>query len=143
MVQRAHEVLRELAAVTEPDPELPPEQRLRAAMAAYFAFAERNAVDYRALYEGETACDPGVRALVAGALARQAERLLAILAPDVRALEMVRFAVHGWFRFLVAVCLRWLDEPAVDRDDLSDLCVDTLFSSVAAATRATPTDDAW
>src|SRR5690242_9044502 len=107
VVERLSEVLRGIAVATEPDPELPPEQRLRSAMAAYFAYVQANEVDYRRLYQGETAADREVRALVAGALERQAERLLALLAPDVRALEMVRLAVHGWFRFLIAVCLQW------------------------------------
>jgi hypothetical protein len=136
-------VLRGIAVVTEPDSALPPEQRLRAAMAAYFEYVEANEADYRRLYQGETAAYPEVRALVAGALERQAERLLALLAPDVRALEMVRLAVHGWFRFLVAVCLQWLDRPTVERDAVSDVCVDTLFSAVASATRAAAGEEAW
>jgi hypothetical protein len=141
--QRLRDLLAEIARVTEPDPELPPEQRLRSAMAAYFAVAEAHAADYRALYVGPTAAEPEVRALTTGALERQSERLLALLAPGVGALPMVRFAVHGWFRFLVATCLLWLDERSVDRDALSDMCVDTLFSAVASATRAAAEEEAW
>jgi hypothetical protein len=54
---------------------------------------------------------------------------------------MVRFAVHGWFRFLIDACLRWLDTRAVDREALCDMCVDTLFSAVASATRAGTAED--
>jgi AcrR family transcriptional regulator len=142
-IERARQVLQDLGDVTELDPGLAPEQRLRAAMAAYFAYAEAHADDYRALHRGETAVLPEVRALVAEALELQAARLLAMLAPDVRVLEMVRFAVHGWFRYLVANCMLWLERPSVDREALSDVCVDTLFSAVAAATRAAAPDEAW
>jgi hypothetical protein len=95
------------------------------------------------MYQGPTASDPEVRALTDGALARQSERLLAILAPGVGALPMVRIAVHGWFRFLVATCLLWLEDRSVDRDALADMCVDTLFSAVASATRAAAGEEAW
>jgi len=142
-LERVREVVRGIARVTEPDPALEPEQRLRASMAAYFAFAREHAEDYRLLYEGDAATAPEVRALVDAALEGQAERLRAVLAPEVRDLPLVGLAIHGWMRFLAATCLRWLDDPSIGREALADLCVDTLFSAVASATRAGAGDDGW
>jgi hypothetical protein len=135
------DLVHEIGVVTRPDASLPPEQRLRRSMQAYFDLVERRAAEYRQIYRLEIGADPELRALVGVSLERQAERLLALLAPDVRAREMVRFAVHGWFRFLIDACLRWLDTRAVDREALCDMCVDTLFSAVASATRAGTAED--
>jgi hypothetical protein len=142
-LERLRDVVWGIARVTEPDASLEPEQRLRASMARYFAFAQEHAEDYRLLYEGDAATTPEVRALVDMALERQSDRLRAVLAPEVRDLPLVQLAVHGWMRFLAATCLRWLDDPSVGREALADLCVDTLFSAVASATRAGAGEEAW
>jgi hypothetical protein len=136
-------LLGEIAAATEPDPSLAPEQQLRAAMDAYFAVIERNAGAYRELYRDALWTDPELQQLVDVSLERQAERLFAILAPDVRAHELVRLVVHGWFRFLIDACLRWLETRPVPRDVLAEVCVDTLFSAVASATRTASATDEW
>jgi AcrR family transcriptional regulator len=133
---RLQDLLREIAVATEPDPTLPPEQQLRCAMQAYFDVVERNAAAYRELYRDALGTDPALQQFVDASLERQAGRLFGILAPDVRSREMVRLVVHGWLRFLIDACLRWLETRAVDRDALCDVCVDTLFSAVASATRA-------
>jgi AcrR family transcriptional regulator len=135
-------LLREIVAATEPDLALAPEQQLRSALHAYFDVVERHAETYRELYRDALGTDPELQEFVDASLDRQAERLFALLAPDVRAREMVRLAVHGWFRFLIDVCLRWLETRTVERDALCDVCVDTLFSAVASATRAA-TPDEW
>jgi hypothetical protein len=138
---RLQGLLREIAVATEPDTTLPPEQQLRSAMHAYFDVVERHAEAYRELYRDALGTDPELQEFVDASLDRQAERLFALLAPDVRSREMVRLAVHGWFRFLIDACLRWLETRAVDRDALCDVCVDTLFSAVASATRAGVPDE--
>src|SRR4051794_21104807 len=84
------DLLREIAAATEPDTTLPPEQQLRSAMHAYFDVVERHADDYRELYRDALGTDPDLKEFVDMSLDRQAERLFAILAPDVRARELVR-----------------------------------------------------
>jgi hypothetical protein len=139
--ERLRDLLREIGTATEPDPALAPEQQLRSAMHAYFDVVERNAGAYRELYRDALSTDPGLQEFVEEALHRQAERLFALLAPDVRAREMVRLVVHGWFRFLIDACLRWLETRPVDRDALCDVLVDTLFSAVASATRAAAPED--
>jgi hypothetical protein len=137
------DVMRRLADATAPDATLAPEQRVRSAVDAYLRFAEANADAYRAVYKSELSGEPELRALVEATLDQSAERIFAILAADVRARQLVRVAVHGWFRFLIDVCLRWLDERAVEREAVLELSLDTLFSAVAAATRAAAHDGEW
>jgi hypothetical protein len=135
------DLLRRIGAATEPDLALAPEQQLRVAMHAYFDVVEGHPDDYRDLYRSALATDAALQATVAASLDVQAERLFAILAPDVRAREAVRVVVHAWFRFLVDACLQWVEGRPIDRDVLCDVCVDTLFSAVASATRATAPDE--
>jgi hypothetical protein len=59
------DLVHEIGVVTRPDASLPPEQRLRRSMQAYFDLVERRAAEYRQIYRLEIGADPELRALSA------------------------------------------------------------------------------
>jgi hypothetical protein len=42
----------------------------------------------------------------------------------------LRIAVRGWMSFMVTVCLEWLDEPSIPREDVRDLCARALLGAI-------------
>jgi hypothetical protein len=44
--------------------------------------------------------------------------------------EIVRLMVRGWLAFVVAVCLDWLERRSVTREQLRDLCAETLLTAL-------------
>src|SRR5712692_7667801 len=53
----------DMAAVVEPDPNLPPLERLYASIDAYLEYVEGHAEGYRTLHEGGIGSDPDIRAI--------------------------------------------------------------------------------
>ena len=122
-----------LFAATVPDPDLPPLDRLSSALDTYLEYVETHPHGYRAIFRGAPGSDSAVRAIVERNLERQEQRVLDALTYDRDAEDTVRFAVHGWLSFVIAVALDWLDAPIIDAHRLRDLCVDALAGILAAA----------
>lgn len=117
---------------TEPDPQLPPVEQLRASLDAYFAYVATHPHGYRALFQGAPATDSEVRALVRANLDRQERRILSAVTTGAPP-ERLRLAVHGWLALVVAVALDWLDRPQIDAAAARDICLDALRGVLAAA----------
>lgn len=118
---------------TEPDPQLPPVEQLRASLDAYFAYVATHPHGYRALFQGAPGADSEVRALVRANLERQEQRILSAVTTTGADPEHLRLAVHGWLALVVAVALDWLDRPGVDAATARDICLDALLGVLAAA----------
>lgn len=118
---------------TRPDPQLPPAERLRASLDAYFAYVATHPHGYRALFQGAAGTDSQVRALVRANLERQEQRILSAVTTPGTPSERLRLAVHGWLALVVAVALDWLDHPQVDAAAARDICPDALQGILAAA----------
>ncbi|AHH96661.1 TetR/AcrR family transcriptional regulator [Kutzneria albida] len=121
----------QLYALSDPDPALPNEQRLAAALDVYLDYVQQHEHGFRAVHRGAASADEGIRAIVREGQSRQAERIMAALAPGELGAEVLRLAVRGWFSFLTTVCLDWLDNPEISREQLRDLCARTLLSAVS------------
>ncbi len=124
-----------IGIATEPDPALPPIERLRASIDGYFDVVSANPLQYRAVFQSSLSGDSELRAVMGEALARQERRILDAVAPLGGSAEMRRVAVRGWLSFLVTCCLDWLETGSPSRDRLRDLCVDTLIGAIASAAR--------
>jgi AcrR family transcriptional regulator len=122
-----------LAAATKPDPALAPLEQLRTSLDGYFRYVEGNRAGFRAIFRGSPSADATVRSIVQRNLDREADRLLAGISPGEPPSERLELAVYGWLAFLIATTLRWLDDEALTREELRELCVGTLVSLIGLA----------
>jgi len=122
-----------IARLTEPDPALPPLDRLRAAIDAYLDYAVAHDAGYRAMHRGTASVDSTVRGLIDTNLELQTERIMGAIRGVEASPGTLRLAVRSWLSFLITACLEWLEQPACSRQELRELCVNTLVAAIAAA----------
>jgi len=120
----------EIAARTEPDPDLPPAEALAASLGAFLEWVEENEVAYRKLMQSATSVG-GAITLIEEVRQHTAGRLLAGLDPDPS--PKVRAAVRAWLWFMDGACLDWLEHRDLDRPEVRDLLMGTLVGALAAA----------
>ncbi len=122
---------KELREITRPDPDLPVDQRMRAALSAHLEWIEANALAYRAIIQGGISSDPDVQEIVEASRNETVDRLAtAFEFKNLTPAE--RIALRGWVGFLEAASLEWLTTHAVTRAHLALM----LEASVAGALRA-------
>lgn len=128
VVAAAYERLR---VATEPDPTLPPGDRLRASLTGFLNHVRENATGWSWLLRGASGADTELVAL--GDAMRQTviDRVLADLPPDPT--PATRLAVRGWVGFIEACAVSWLDQPSVRQDEVVELMVANLSASLHAA----------
>ncbi|MEU7647104.1 TetR/AcrR family transcriptional regulator [Streptomyces huasconensis] len=133
VVQRESERMLRLTAAV---PGLPVREQITAGLDAFLGYVESHAQGFRAFHRAEAAGDPLVREVYGEGLAAQERQILAALAADPRATDIIRdppalrLAVRGWLAFLVAVCLEWLTEPELTREQVRDLCAKALLGAI-------------
>ncbi|GAA4789033.1 TetR/AcrR family transcriptional regulator [Streptomyces ziwulingensis] len=134
VVERESErMLRMTAAV----PGVPVREQLTAGLDAYLRHVEAHAHGYRAFHRAGATGDKEVRRTYRQALAVQQRQILAALAadpefgPDFGERPDVRLAVRGWLAFTTAVCLEWLREAEMTREQVRDLCARALLGAIA------------
>ncbi|MFM9371959.1 TetR/AcrR family transcriptional regulator [Streptomyces sp. Da 82-17] len=125
-------MLRLTAAV----PGRPLREQIDAGIDLFLSYVEQHAEGFRAFHRAEAAGDPTVREVYRASLAAQEEQILGALAAsrpaDAADGPALRLAVRGWLAFLVTVCLDWLDEPDLSRDEVRELCARTLLGAISA-----------
>jgi AcrR family transcriptional regulator len=119
----------DMAEVAEPDPGLPPLERLAAGVDAYIDYVETNAEGYRTVHQGGIGADPEVHAIIERSKGRNIQRILDGITVGAQAPEVLRLAVRGWLGFMEAVCLDWLQTRNVPREELRDLFVAVLITA--------------
>ena len=122
----------ELAAVTEPDPRLPPAEQLRASLDAFLAWVEANGEGY-AKFTRSAGAVPELRELMEQVREATAARILAAVAPGGEPPPRLRAAVSGWLWYMDGVCADWLARRDLDRVAVRDLLVGTLGGALRAA----------
>jgi len=120
-----------LAALTEPDPALPPLEALTASLDAYLSWIDENAESFTKLMDSATGSSE-VRDLVDEVRRNTGDRLLAAIAPD-GPTPQVRTAVAGWLRFMDGACVDWLAHRDMDREEVRNLLLGTLGGTLMAA----------
>jgi AcrR family transcriptional regulator len=125
----------DVRALTEPDPDLPPLERMRAAVDAYLRYAQENAPAFVTLHRSGIGFDPEVRAVLAANQDRQVQRILAEIdgGTDSPALEL---AIRAWLAVLVSVTLDWLERRQPARDVVRELIVGAFVPLLGAAREA-------
>src|SRR5947209_7760762 len=103
----------DMAAAVEPDPALPAQDRLYAAIDAYLRYVEEHAEGYRTLHEGGIGSDPEIRAIRRQANERNVARMVKAIAAGGTPPKSLELAVRGWLGFMESACLSWIDTPNV------------------------------
>src|SRR6185437_8105957 len=109
----------ELRARTEPDPDLPPIEQLKASVGGFLALVEENAVAYRNLMSSASGV-PEISTLIDEVRRRTTASILAGVYPE-GAPPKARAAVSGWLWFMDGACLDWIEHRDIERDELRDL----------------------
>ncbi|HSD80654.1 MAG TPA: TetR/AcrR family transcriptional regulator [Solirubrobacteraceae bacterium] len=124
----------EMQALTEPDPGLPPEQRLLAGLDRYLDYVEQHAAGYASVLRAGAGVGPDVAAVIDGVRDAMAGRVLAELPVDRAAPPpAVRLAVRGWVGFAEAASLEWAERGDMDRAAVRDLLAAALGAALRAA----------
>ena len=125
----------ELAAVTQPDPSLPPAEQMSRSLDAYLEWIEQNAEGYRRLLE--SAGSPDVGSLIDEVRERTVDRIVDGVSAG-GGTEALRLAVRQWLWGMDGAILDWLDAPAIERAQLRDLLLGTFAGALGAASQVDP-----
>ncbi|MGC0212107.1 TetR/AcrR family transcriptional regulator [Streptomyces levis] len=130
VVERESErMLRMTAAV----PGVPVRAQLAAGLDTFLEYVQAHAHGYRAFHRADAAGDQAVRRVYQRALAAQERQILAALAEDpefgpaFQDRPEARLAVRGWLAFTTSVCLEWLRDAELTRDQVRELCARALL----------------
>jgi AcrR family transcriptional regulator len=125
----------EIAAVTAPDPSLPPAEQLARSVGAYLAWIEDHADGYRRLLESAGSQD--VRDLIEDVRERTVDQIVNGVSGN-RPRPALRVAVRAWLWGMDGAILDWLDRGDVTRDQVRALLVATFAGALAAASQVDP-----
>lgn len=129
----------ELLALAQPDPALPPAERLRRTLDAYLAFVDQASDRFRALYLAGLGSDPEVRAIRDRDRAEFLRLLSEGVAHQQEPSPALRTALEGWLSFIEGTALDWLDHRDLSAEQLRELLVAALVGSLQAALAVDPT----
>jgi AcrR family transcriptional regulator len=121
----------ELAALTEPDPSLPPLEQLTRSLAAFLDWVGDNREAYGKLVRSAAAI-PEVREVVDRVRDATSERILAGIAAGAPP-PALRTAVRAWLWFMDGAILDWVEHGDLTREQLQGLLLGTLLGAVTAA----------
>lgn len=130
------EAAAEVAALTEPDPALPPVERIHVALDEFLAYAECHVHGFLATYRGQLSADVEVRRVVGAARSRQSRRILDAVAPGRERPALLQLAVRGWLALAQEVVATWLESGHPSRADVHALLLRSLLGAVQAAPTA-------
>lgn len=125
-----------LLEASAPDPALPIGEQLAAGLDVYLDYAQTHPEGYRVIHRAAGTADEEIRRIRDLGMAANRERILAVLSALKPVDDTVRLAVRGWLAFVVALCLDWLDNPEIGREQVRALCLRTFFAAVEVDPRA-------
>lgn len=117
----------------EPDPEDPPHERVRRGLESYLDFVGGFAKAYAAILRSGIGYDPEVTEIVEGT--RRA--IIGDIIDNIGAFadqELVRVALRGWLGMVEFSCLEWLERRSVGKQELIELLIGTLETTLERAT---------
>jgi len=129
----------ELAALTAPDPDLPPAEQLAASLDRFLDFVEQHEAAYAAIFRSRGGGDPEIQAALETGRRQRMDAVIESLADwdpapvSVERTPGLETAVQGWFFFIEGAVLRWLERRDMERDELRELLGRALIASLQAA----------
>jgi AcrR family transcriptional regulator len=118
-----------LLHASTPDASLPPLEQLKAGLDIYIGYAERHPDGFRVAQQAAVS-DNDLGQIHRARVSAHRDRILTGLGTMVTVDEDTRIAVAGWLAFVTTAILEWLDNPAISREQLRDLCARTLWAAV-------------
>ena len=128
---------RRMLRLTAAVPGIPVRDQITTGLDTFLTYVETHAQGFRAFHRAEATGDPAARKVYRDGLAAQEHQILEALAADpeaaatTRDMLTLRLAVRGWLAFMVAVCLEWLEEPQLPREQVRDLCARALLGAIS------------
>jgi AcrR family transcriptional regulator len=127
----------EFLRATDPAPQLPPHDRLRAGIEAYLDWAGARRSEYLALTRSAAGADPALREVFERSRDALVDRL--VLGMDADPAEpLLRLAVRGWAAMTEEMVAAWSQQRPVPRADLVAVIEQAFTSSVAAVAHRVP-----
>jgi len=129
----------ELAALTAPDPDLPPAEQLAASLDRFLDFVEEHEAAYAAIFRSRGGGDLEIQAALEAGRRQRMDAVIESLATweaapaSVERTPSLETAVQGWFFFIEGAVLRWLERRDLERDELRELLALSLIGSLQAA----------
>ena len=114
----------------ETDPDMPGYEQLDLALDSYLEWIASAPKAYEKLMR--SAGIPEVREIIDGVREMTAQRVLSGLAPD-GPTPRVRAAVRSWLWYMDGVCLDWVREDDLTKEDVQGLLLGTLLGALTAA----------
>ena len=134
-IEVARAAAQELLLRTTPDPDLPPVEALRGALAAFIDYVEENPDNYKSLVRGAASGDEAMRAIFDETRATMAGRIVNVLAGLGLPLgPRAELAVHGWVAFCEECVVRSIDAGEKDLGPLLEMLTKALPAVVLAST---------
>jgi AcrR family transcriptional regulator len=122
---------------TDPAPELPPLERLRAGIGAYVDWVGARPSEFLALTRSAAGAGPALRGVCERCRDALVDRLTLGMGADL-AEPLLRLAAAGWAAMTAEMVAAWHRRPAVARADLVALIEQTFLAAVAVASRQIP-----
>lgn len=129
----------DLAALTAPDPGLPPAEQLAASLDRFLDFVEEHEAAYAAIFRSRGGGDAEIQAALEAGRQQRMDGVLSTLAgwedspASVERTPALETAVQGWFFFIEGAVLRWLERRDIERAELRELLGLALIGSLQAA----------
>jgi AcrR family transcriptional regulator len=118
-----------LLDASNPDPSLPPLEQLKAGLDIYIRYAESHPDSFRVAQQAAVT-DNDLGQIHRARVSAQRDRIVTGLGTMMTVDEDTRIAVVGWLAFVTTAIIEWLDNPAITREQLRDLCARTLWAAV-------------
>lgn len=120
-----------MAELTSPDSDAPVVDQLRDGVEAYLDYCQANKAGVKAVFRGAASADAQVQAIIDEDLRVQTARIIAAISPA-QPSELLELAVRSWVQLLRNISLEWLDTKDVGRDEVRDLVITMLTSTLPA-----------
>lgn len=125
--QRASDRLLE---ATESDGTLSLAESVEAGLDAHFDYFEANARTILVANRGPLSGDPTVQGIVAEELAVLRQRMLDVSGLGGHDRTLAATALSGWLAFVRSVCVEWLTDQELSRQEVRALCLRTLVTAL-------------
>jgi AcrR family transcriptional regulator len=118
-----------LLQASTPDAALPPLEQLKAGLDIYIGYAECHPDSFRVAQQAAIT-DHDLGQIHRARISMHRDRILTGLGTMMTVDEDTRIAVVAWLAFVSTAILEWLDNAAIPREQLRDLCARALWAAV-------------